>query len=67
MKVVDLINDSQDEVRPTVLVSATAVGYYGTSLQIRFLSHLFMSVFQMSLLVPFSPSLEFVKKFSIIR
>ncbi|KAL6963360.1 Complement component 1 Q subcomponent-binding protein, mitochondrial [Sarracenia purpurea var. burkii] len=30
-KVVDLINDSQDEVRPSVLVSATAVGYYGTS------------------------------------
>ncbi|XAR59094.1 Farnesol dehydrogenase (NAD(+)) [Bertholletia excelsa] len=30
-KVVDFINDSQDEVRPTVLVSATAVGYYGTS------------------------------------
>ncbi|KAK9287282.1 hypothetical protein L1049_015695 [Liquidambar formosana] len=30
-KVVDLINSSQDEDRPTVLVSATAVGYYGTS------------------------------------
>ncbi|KAF7143431.1 hypothetical protein RHSIM_Rhsim05G0068100 [Rhododendron simsii] len=30
-KVVDMINDSQDEVRPTVLVSATAVGFYGTS------------------------------------
>ncbi|KAL2469326.1 Epimerase family protein SDR39U1-like protein [Forsythia ovata] len=30
-KVVDLINDSQDELRPKVLVSATAVGYYGTS------------------------------------
>lgn len=30
-KVVDLINSSRDEVRPTVLVSATAVGYYGTS------------------------------------
>lgn len=29
MKVVDLINNLQDEVRPTVLVSATAVGYYG--------------------------------------
>ncbi|KAH7833613.1 hypothetical protein Vadar_008070 [Vaccinium darrowii] len=27
-KVVDLINDSQVDVRPTVLVSATAVGYY---------------------------------------
>ncbi|XP_052186434.1 epimerase family protein SDR39U1 homolog, chloroplastic isoform X2 [Diospyros lotus] len=30
-KVVDLINNSQDEVQPTVLVSATAVGYYGSS------------------------------------
>ncbi|KAL7257530.1 hypothetical protein ACSBR1_003769 [Camellia fascicularis] len=30
-KVVDLINGSQDDVRPTVLVSATAVGYYGPS------------------------------------
>ncbi|XP_059647583.1 epimerase family protein SDR39U1 homolog, chloroplastic [Cornus florida] len=30
-KVVDLINDSEDEVRPKVLVSATAVGYYGPS------------------------------------
>ncbi|XP_023884370.1 epimerase family protein SDR39U1 homolog, chloroplastic [Quercus suber] len=30
-KVVDLINDAPDAVRPTVLVSATAVGYYGTS------------------------------------
>ncbi|KAH7850655.1 hypothetical protein Vadar_001029 [Vaccinium darrowii] len=30
-KVVDLINDSQVDVRPTVLVSATAVGYYGSS------------------------------------
>lgn len=30
-KVVELINDSPDDVRPTVLVSATAVGYYGTS------------------------------------
>ncbi|KAG8655872.1 epimerase family protein SDR39U1 homolog, chloroplastic [Manihot esculenta] len=30
-KVVDLINDSPDGVRPTVLVSATAVGYYGSS------------------------------------
>ncbi|KAE8668157.1 Epimerase family protein SDR39U1-like protein [Hibiscus syriacus] len=30
-KVVDLINNSPREVRPTVLVSATAVGYYGTS------------------------------------
>ncbi|PIA57194.1 hypothetical protein AQUCO_00600137v1 [Aquilegia coerulea] len=30
-KVVDLINNSEDNVRPTVLVSATAVGYYGTS------------------------------------
>lgn len=31
LKVVDLINDSPDGVRPTVLVSATAVGYYGLS------------------------------------
>ncbi|KAG6711798.1 hypothetical protein I3842_05G072000 [Carya illinoinensis] len=30
-KVVDLINDAPDAVRPTVLVSATAVGYYGSS------------------------------------
>ncbi|KAF8405328.1 hypothetical protein HHK36_010232 [Tetracentron sinense] len=30
-KVVDLINESQDDVRPTVLVSATAIGYYGSS------------------------------------
>ncbi|KAG9442916.1 hypothetical protein H6P81_018770 [Aristolochia fimbriata] len=30
-KVVDLINQSEDDVRPSVLVSATAVGYYGTS------------------------------------
>lgn len=30
-KVVDLINGSQDDFRPTVLVSATAVGYYGPS------------------------------------
>ncbi|KAL8540155.1 hypothetical protein ACS0TY_001658 [Phlomoides rotata] len=30
-KVVDLINSAKDEVRPRVLVSATAVGYYGTS------------------------------------
>ncbi|KAJ4716625.1 epimerase family protein SDR39U1-like, chloroplastic [Melia azedarach] len=30
-KVVDLINESPEEVRPSVLVSATAVGYYGTS------------------------------------
>ncbi|KAL3626841.1 Complement component 1 Q subcomponent-binding protein, mitochondrial [Castilleja foliolosa] len=30
-KVVDLINGSQDELRPKVLISATAVGYYGTS------------------------------------
>ncbi|PQM39527.1 epimerase family protein SDR39U1 homolog chloroplastic isoform X1 [Prunus yedoensis var. nudiflora] len=30
-KVIDLINDLPDSVRPTVLVSATAVGYYGTS------------------------------------
>ncbi|KAK2978292.1 hypothetical protein RJ640_017143 [Escallonia rubra] len=30
-KVVELINASEDKVRPTVLVSATAVGYYGTS------------------------------------
>ena len=28
-KVVELINSSPDGVRPTVLVSATAVGYYG--------------------------------------
>ncbi|XP_062022583.1 epimerase family protein SDR39U1 homolog, chloroplastic isoform X1 [Rosa rugosa] len=30
-KVIDLINDLPDAVRPSVLVSATAVGYYGTS------------------------------------
>lgn len=30
-KVVDIINNSQDEVRPTVLVSASAIGYYGAS------------------------------------
>ncbi|KAI3885901.1 hypothetical protein MKX03_002988 [Papaver bracteatum] len=30
-KVVDLINNSQNDVRPKVLVSATAVGYYGSS------------------------------------
>ncbi|GMH18160.1 hypothetical protein Nepgr_020001 [Nepenthes gracilis] len=30
-KVVNIINDLQAGVRPTVLVSATAVGYYGTS------------------------------------
>ncbi|WRX14457.1 NAD-dependent epimerase/dehydratase - like 10 [Theobroma cacao] len=30
-KVVDLINNSPPGVQPTVLVSATAVGYYGTS------------------------------------
>ncbi|XP_024991879.1 epimerase family protein SDR39U1 homolog, chloroplastic [Cynara cardunculus var. scolymus] len=30
-KVVDLINNSPSDARPTVLVSATAVGYYGTS------------------------------------
>ncbi|CAN6543950.1 unnamed protein product [Malus baccata var. baccata] len=30
-KVIDLINNLPDAVRPTVLVSATAVGYYGTS------------------------------------
>ncbi|KDP27636.1 hypothetical protein JCGZ_19641 [Jatropha curcas] len=30
-KVVDLINDSPEGARPTVLVSATAVGYYGSS------------------------------------
>ncbi|CAH9056572.1 unnamed protein product [Cuscuta europaea] len=30
-KVVDLINNSSDGERPNVLVSATAVGYYGTS------------------------------------
>ncbi|CAA0816781.1 Epimerase family protein SDR39U1 homolog-chloroplastic [Striga hermonthica] len=30
-KVVDLINGSQGELRPKVLISATAVGYYGTS------------------------------------
>ncbi|KAL7125427.1 hypothetical protein ABFS83_14G116600 [Erythranthe nasuta] len=30
-KVVDLINGSQNERRPKVLISATAVGYYGTS------------------------------------
>lgn len=30
-KVVDLINNSQDDDRPKVLISASAVGYYGTS------------------------------------
>lgn len=30
-KVVDLINNSQVELRPRVLISATAVGYYGSS------------------------------------
>ncbi|XP_010905650.1 epimerase family protein SDR39U1 homolog, chloroplastic isoform X2 [Elaeis guineensis] len=30
-KVVDLINHTNAEVRPSVLVSATAIGYYGTS------------------------------------
>ncbi|XP_057783149.1 epimerase family protein SDR39U1 homolog, chloroplastic [Salvia miltiorrhiza] len=30
-KVVDFINSTQDDLRPKVLVSATAVGYYGTS------------------------------------
>ncbi|KAK4405308.1 Epimerase family protein SDR39U1, chloroplastic [Sesamum angolense] len=30
-KVVDLINSSQDELCPKVLISATAVGYYGSS------------------------------------
>ncbi|XP_011092857.1 epimerase family protein SDR39U1 homolog, chloroplastic-like [Sesamum indicum] len=30
-KVVDLINSSQDELCPKVLISATAIGYYGTS------------------------------------
>lgn len=30
-KVVDLINYTSAEVRPSVLVSATAIGYYGTS------------------------------------
>lgn len=30
MKVVDIINNSQDEVRSTVLVSASAIGYYGS-------------------------------------
>ncbi|XP_019083450.1 PREDICTED: epimerase family protein SDR39U1 homolog, chloroplastic-like isoform X3 [Camelina sativa] len=30
-KVVELVNNSPAEARPTVLVSATAVGYYGTS------------------------------------
>ncbi|XP_023530645.1 epimerase family protein SDR39U1 homolog, chloroplastic-like [Cucurbita pepo subsp. pepo] len=30
-KVVRLINDAPDAARPTVLVSSTAVGYYGTS------------------------------------
>lgn len=32
VKVVDLINNAPDAVRPTVLVSATAVGYYGLHL-----------------------------------
>lgn len=30
-KVVELINNSPEEARPTILVSATAVGFYGTS------------------------------------
>ncbi|XP_049344377.1 epimerase family protein SDR39U1 homolog, chloroplastic isoform X2 [Solanum verrucosum] len=30
-KVVELINNSKDDARPKVLISATAVGYYGTS------------------------------------
>ncbi|KAG8368172.1 hypothetical protein BUALT_Bualt15G0017400 [Buddleja alternifolia] len=30
-KVVDIINNSQDELRPKVLINATAIGYYGTS------------------------------------
>lgn len=30
-KVVESINNSQDDFRPKVLVSATAIGYYGTS------------------------------------
>lgn len=30
-KVVDLINSAQEDLRPKVLVSATAVGYYGSS------------------------------------
>ncbi|XP_047323257.1 epimerase family protein SDR39U1 homolog, chloroplastic [Impatiens glandulifera] len=30
-KVVDIMNNLQDDVRPSVLVSATAVGYYGAS------------------------------------
>ncbi|KAK4424097.1 Epimerase family protein SDR39U1, chloroplastic [Sesamum alatum] len=30
-KVVDLINSSQDELCPKVLINATAIGYYGTS------------------------------------
>lgn len=30
VKVIDLINDLPDAVRPSVLVSATAVGYYGS-------------------------------------
>lgn len=29
VKVVDIINQSRDDVRPRVLVSATAIGYYG--------------------------------------
>ncbi|XP_043712764.1 epimerase family protein SDR39U1 homolog, chloroplastic [Telopea speciosissima] len=30
-KVVDIINGSQDDARPAVFVSATAIGYYGSS------------------------------------
>jgi hypothetical protein len=37
VKVVDLINDAPDAVRPTILVSATAVGYYGLHLAPTFL------------------------------
>lgn len=29
LKVVEAINESQETIRPDVLVSATAVGYYG--------------------------------------
>lgn len=32
LKVVDLINNASMELRPAVLVSATAIGYYGMQL-----------------------------------
>lgn len=37
----DIINGSQDEVRPSVLVSASAIGYYGLS-PLHFSNHYFL-------------------------